>query len=229
MQIMQVDRGIVVKSLDTRHLDWHEGRRLISDAITRPCKNEALKSRLSLIDSSDPFGLNDLQVNYSLSKKKRWLLTSHFEQNAETYQRPDLKVSTVLATSEFPSIFGSDDHEMFKNSRGWNADEASHVKCLISCDTQGPDWRKHVKVSKKYSSRILDPLQLEIESLDFDVDGSFDEEDTEGQKPSTLTIGDFVQPQTTKQSNRTSSESDYEFVIAGIQHGLSLDDYDFSD
>lgn len=35
MQIMQVDRGIIVKSLDTRHLGWYKGFRLINDAIAR--------------------------------------------------------------------------------------------------------------------------------------------------------------------------------------------------
>jgi hypothetical protein len=42
------------------------------------------------------FNLDTIGVDYSLSKRKRWLFEDHFKQNIEDYQFDDVGVSTVL-------------------------------------------------------------------------------------------------------------------------------------
>jgi hypothetical protein len=80
------------------------------------------------VAKSDRFGLNLLGVNYSLSKKKRWLLASYFEQNGESYQHPDLRISTALGN--FICLATSDFHFLYDE---WRSSRFVPKSALLEC------------------------------------------------------------------------------------------------
>uniref|UniRef100_A0A914CPX3 Protein TIC 214 n=1 Tax=Acrobeloides nanus TaxID=290746 RepID=A0A914CPX3_9BILA len=47
----------------------------------------------------DPFGIEDLHREYTLNKKKRWLIPQILGENIESYQNPELNLKVSLVTT----------------------------------------------------------------------------------------------------------------------------------
>ncbi|KAI6198316.1 hypothetical protein M3Y99_01887000 [Aphelenchoides fujianensis] len=139
-------RGLIVKSLDLRHLfdlnvwqvdgeDVSNPRKRIDHALDRL---PAFQRRV--LESSDAFGTPDTAIAYSLSKKKRWVWGEQLETADFSEQLARGNVETVVGMSEDPAFSSLyTDPQLFFPSSHWHSVPAD-LHSLVHCGETRRKW-----------------------------------------------------------------------------------------
>ncbi|KAI6230082.1 hypothetical protein M3Y99_01098800 [Aphelenchoides fujianensis] len=178
--LLRYSRGLIVKSLDVRHLfDVNVWQADGEDFSVIPA-NESISPSTAcppqrrVLESSDAFGAPDMAVAYSLSKKKRWEWAEQLETADFSEQLARGNVETVVGMSEDPAFSSLyTDPQLFFPS--------SLLRLLPSAAVQTS------------SLHGQDDLEWEHEPLDCWEDGEW-AEDPPTERPPPMTLADHLPP-----------------------------------